>query len=257
MDRLGDALSSLLGDVSSLANKAWQWTKDHASDIAEVGNLLSKISAVLGVIALATAAFEPVGAIFGAAAGLTSLGALAASGLAKAAGDKNVSCGTLGIDAIGSLPFLGPLTSGTKVAAAGIDGATAFSRATEAAKGLGAKTAIAGSTIRIVGEGFVPKLLAAGTSKFINGATIGTGGFNLIVSRLAQIGPKVGLSGLAGLADKAIDPLSSVARGIDIDIDAVKTGGSIAYSFLTADGNSQPPSAGATFSGRLRARSGS
>jgi hypothetical protein len=191
--------------------------------------------------------------------------ALAASGLAKAAGDKNVGWGTLGIDAIGALPFLGPLAKGTEVAQAGIDGATALSRANEVADGLGAGVkatetglhAIAGSTVKIVGEGFVPKLLAAGTSKFINGATIGTAGFNKVVNGLATLGPKVGLSGLAGLASKAIDPLSSVARGIDIGIDTAKTGGSIAYSALTGGGNSQPQSAGATFSGRLRARSGS
>jgi uncharacterized protein YoxC len=265
LDRLGDALNSLMGDVSSLANKVWQWTKDHAADIAEVGNLLSKISAVLGVIALATAAFEPIGAIFGAAAGITSLGALAASGLAKAAGDKDVSWGTLGIDAIGALPFIGTIAKGTKVAQLGIDSATAFSRASEAADGLGSGVkatetglhAIAGSTIKIVGKGFVPKLLAAGESKFINGATIGSGGFNKIVNGLATFGPKLGLSGLAGLASKAVDPLSSVARGIDIGIDAAKTGGSIAYNALTGGGSTQPQSAGATFSGRLRARSGS
>lgn len=51
----------MFGDLSALAGKAWQWTKDHA---AEIGDLLNKISGVLGVIALATVAFEPVGAIW-------------------------------------------------------------------------------------------------------------------------------------------------------------------------------------------------
>jgi hypothetical protein len=268
LSSLGDALNSLLGDVSSMASKAWQWTKDHAADIADVGNVLSKISAVLGVIALATAAFEPVGAIFGAAAGLISLGALAASGLAKAAGDKDVSWGTLGIDAVGALPFLGPLAKGANVATAGIDGATALSRATDLAGSLGdgAKVVVSGSldaaktaidSAGVVGTDLSSRLLAAGATKFINGATIGSGGFNTVVTNLAKFGPKVGLSGLAGLADKAVDPLSSVAHGIDVGVNAAKTGGSLIYSALHGSSDNPPQPAGTTFSGALRARSGS
>lgn len=265
LDRLGDTLSSLMGDVSSLANKVWQWTKDHAADIAKVGDLLSKISAVLGVIALATAALEPVGAIFGAAAGLTSLGALAASGLAKAAGDKDVSWGTLGIDAVGALPFIGPLAKGAKVAQAGVDAATALGRASDLAGSLGdgAKVVVSGSldaaesTIGVAGTDMGSRLLAAGATKFINGATVGSGGFNTVVTNLAKFGPKVGLSGLAGLADKAIDPMSSIARGIDVGINAAKTGGSLIYSALSGSSDNPPQPAGTTFSGVLRARSGS
>jgi uncharacterized protein YoxC len=258
---LGNALSGLMSDVSSLAGKVWQWTKDHAADIADVGNLLSKISGVLGVIALVTAPFEPIGAIFGAAAGLTSLGAFAASGLAKAAGDKDVSWGSLGMDAIGSLPFIGPLAKGAKVAQAGVDAATALSRAGDLADSLGsgAKVVISGSldatesTIGVVGSDVGSRLLAAGATKFINGATIGSGGFNQAVGALSTFGPKIGLSGLAGLADKAIDPMSTIARGIDQGINVAKTAGSLAYSaFQGSDSSSQ--SAGSTFSGVLRGR---
>lgn len=257
-DSLGNALSGMLGDLQSLAGKVWQWTNDHAADIAKVGDIFSKVSAVLGIVALACAPIEPLGAILGAAAGITSLGALATQGLAKAAG-ANVSWTTLGLDAVGSLPFLGPLAQGTKVATAGIDAAQAASRAANIAGRLGEGVGAADGLIS--GGKLGPRLLAAGVSKFVNGATIGSGGFNRALGLLDTVGSsgagaKLGLGGLAGMAGHAIDPASAVARGIDIGIDGTKTAASIGYDALHGSGGNPPPPAGSTFNSRVAARSG-
>lgn len=64
-DRLIDGF---VDGITNLGSAAWQWVQDHADLIAQFGDLTSKISTALGVLAIVTAPFEPVGAIFAGAA---------------------------------------------------------------------------------------------------------------------------------------------------------------------------------------------
>lgn len=265
LESLGNALSGMLGAVESLAGKVWQWTKDHAQDIAKVGDILNKISAVLGVAALVCAPIEPLGAILGAAAGITSVAAFATQGLAKAAG-ANVSWTTLGLDAAGAIPFLGVAAKGAKIAQVGVDTATAVSRANEPVTGLGAAAvkggkgmslmrsglhAVDGGVVGVAGKGLKSKLLAGGVSKFVNGQVVGVGGLNKVL----KFGGKI--PGMSGLVSHAIDPMSAMGRGIDIAIGSVKSTASISYDVFHGGGGSHPAPAGSTFSSRVAARSGS
>lgn len=59
--------------VKDFASAAVKWAQDHADLIAQFGGLMNKVSTVLGVLAIITAPFEPVGAVFAAAAAGTSL----------------------------------------------------------------------------------------------------------------------------------------------------------------------------------------
>jgi len=118
--------------------KTWDWVKEHADDFAAVGDALSTISGVLTALAIITAGIPPVGAIFGAAALVTAGGALAAHGIAKAAG-ADVSWTTIGLDALGILP-------GFKAATAFVKGAKVTGEAAEAgAKALGSAWKMAGT----------------------------------------------------------------------------------------------------------------
>jgi uncharacterized protein YukE len=101
--------------VTDGISSAWAWTKAHAETIKLIGDILSTISAVFGTIAIFTAPFEPIGAIFGAAALGTGALAMGAHGLAKAAG-ADVSWTTLGMDAFGMIPGVKGAATGVKVA---------------------------------------------------------------------------------------------------------------------------------------------
>jgi hypothetical protein len=111
-DRL---VNDVADGIKNLASATWKWVQDHADVIAQFGDIMSKISTALAVLAIVTAPFEPVGAIFAGAAAGTALMALGAHGLAKAAGAK-VGWGTTGADALGALPFVGGVARGAKVA---------------------------------------------------------------------------------------------------------------------------------------------
>jgi hypothetical protein len=105
--RLGSALSDAVDFVVSLPGKAWDWVKDHADLIAQIGDILSDISTVLGVVATVCMFIPPLeaaaGVLFAVSAGF-ALGALATHGLAKAAG-ADVSWGTIALDAVGVLTW--------------------------------------------------------------------------------------------------------------------------------------------------------
>ncbi|MGH3633978.1 MAG: putative T7SS-secreted protein [Mycobacterium sp.] len=244
LDRIGDALGHLVGEAKALAGKVWQWTKDHADMIKKIGDVLSKASAVLGVIAVATAAFEPVGAIFGAAAGVTAVGALAAHGVAKAAG-ANVSWKSMGVDAIGAVPFIGSVAKGARVAEAGLEGAGALGRAGEVASGLSktgatvkfaqsgtllGDSAQATSRVTMSGNGVASRVLVAGEGKVINGQLMGTKGYNKALDLFDKSG---NLS--------RIDPLSTVGQSIDTSVSATKFAGSEAYHALSGHDDHEPP----------------
>ncbi|QES42015.1 hypothetical protein DEJ49_14370 [Streptomyces venezuelae] len=92
-----------------------KWLKDHADLIKLIGDLLSDLTAVLALLAIVTLPFPPLAAVFGTAALLTSGLALAAHGVAKAAG-ADVSWMQVGLVAVGLLPGIGMLGKATKVA---------------------------------------------------------------------------------------------------------------------------------------------
>ncbi|MGH4032457.1 putative T7SS-secreted protein [Actinomycetota bacterium Odt1-20B] len=107
-----DKLTKGVADAWDAAGK---WIKDHADLIKLIGDLLSDLTAVLGLLAIITLPFPPLAAIFGTAALITSGLALAAHGLAKAAG-ADVSWMQIGMDAVGLMPGIGMFSKGIKVA---------------------------------------------------------------------------------------------------------------------------------------------
>ncbi|MEU6274429.1 enoyl-CoA hydratase/isomerase family protein [Streptomyces populi] len=125
-----------------------QWIKDHADLIAFIGDLLSDLTAILGLLAIITIPFEPLGAIFGAAALMTSGLALLTHSIAMAAGG-DVSWMTMGTDALGLLPGIGLFSKGVKVA----EVATAAERATMFGKGMqGGKLAAGARNLFATGD---------------------------------------------------------------------------------------------------------
>lgn len=73
LERLGDALDQLGQGISDAAGKAWQWVEDHADDLKQVGDVLSTVGSVLGVVALATSWIPGVNAVTAAGAGVGSV----------------------------------------------------------------------------------------------------------------------------------------------------------------------------------------
>ncbi|MET8184034.1 enoyl-CoA hydratase/isomerase family protein [Streptomyces sp. NPDC005336] len=121
LDKADDIAPNEPGVFSKIGNAfkgAVNWVKDHADVIALVGDLLSDLTAVLGLLAIVTLPFEPLGAIFGAAALVTGALALGAHSLAKLAG-ADVSWTKIGLDAVGLLPGIGLFSKGAKVAKTG------------------------------------------------------------------------------------------------------------------------------------------
>jgi hypothetical protein len=116
-DKLGEGISN-----------AWDatgdWLKEHADLIKMIGDVLSDITAVLGMLAIVTLPFPPLAAIFGTAALIGAGLSLAAHGVAKAAG-ADVSWTQLGLDAVGLLPGIGMFGKGVKVVGAGKAAVTA------------------------------------------------------------------------------------------------------------------------------------
>ncbi|MFJ7305710.1 enoyl-CoA hydratase/isomerase family protein [Streptomyces sp. NPDC099088] len=106
-----DRLTKGVGDAWDATG---QWIKDHADTIKLIGDLLSDLTAVLGLLAIVTLPFPPLAAIFGTAALIGSGLALAAHGLAKAAG-ADVSWMQIGMDAVGLMPGIGMFSKGIKV----------------------------------------------------------------------------------------------------------------------------------------------
>lgn len=90
------------------------WLKEHADLIKAIGDVLSDVTAVLGMLAIVTLPFPPLAAIFGTAALIGSGLSLAAHGVAKAAG-ADVSWLQVGLDAVGLLPGIGLFGKGIKV----------------------------------------------------------------------------------------------------------------------------------------------
>jgi hypothetical protein len=148
LDKAGDIApdepgfwDKLTKGVSDAWDATGQWIKDHADMIKLIGDLLSDLSAVLGMLAIITLPFPPLAAIFGTAALIASGLALAAHGLAKWGG-ADVSWMQMGLDAVGLMPGIGMFSKGIKVVGAG--------KAAAMAENLGqgfAKTSIGSSRI--------------------------------------------------------------------------------------------------------------
>ncbi|WP_329276091.1 enoyl-CoA hydratase/isomerase family protein [Streptomyces sp. NBC_01451] len=106
-DKLGTGIADAWGATGD-------WLKDHADLIKAIGDVLSDITAVLGMLAIVTLPFPPLAAIFGTAALIGAGLTLAAHGIAKAAG-ADVSWMQMGLDAVGLLPGIGMFGKGVKV----------------------------------------------------------------------------------------------------------------------------------------------
>ncbi|MCX5361622.1 enoyl-CoA hydratase/isomerase family protein [Streptomyces sp. NBC_00124] len=124
LDKAADIAPNEPGFWDKLGNgiaDAWDatgdWLKEHADLIKAIGDVLSNITAVLGVLAIATLPFPPLAAIFGTAALIGAGLTLAAHGVAKAAG-ADVSWAQLGLDAVGLLPGIGMFGKGAKIVGA-------------------------------------------------------------------------------------------------------------------------------------------
>jgi hypothetical protein len=253
-DRL---ISDLADGIKNLASATWKWVQDHADVIAQFGDIMSKISTALAVLAIVTAPFEPVGAIFAGAAAGTALMALGAHGLAKAAGAK-IGWGTIGADALGALPFVGGAARGAKIAtsaerALGAASEDVLSYGASRAAGIGGgvvKTSVKTSNgvtkaySMISAEGVAGRLdtgIEAAYQGYREGQYIGTKGLNMVAEKLTKEG--------------IIDPLSVGGRALDAGIKGGKSIAGEVYHQLTGPGD-PPPSASQTFSSRVTARGG-
>lgn len=232
LDKAGDIAPNepgfwdkLVHGVEDAWNATGKWIKDHADLIKMIGDVLSDLTAVLGVLAIITLPFEPLGAIFGAAAVLTSGLALLSHAIAKAAG-ADVSWMTLGTDAIGLLPGIGAIGKGAKVASEG----AAVTRIGEFGKGFTASRIPKAFNVLATGDmansvkggiGLLGrKIVLGGTGENLGLLTHGSGK----MSRLAGLaeagyhqGQWLGTKGLALAGEKfTINPLSNLGRGIDV-----------------------------------------
>ncbi|MGW0969699.1 WXG100 family type VII secretion target [Streptomyces sp. NPDC002516] len=197
LDKAADIAPDEPGFWDKLAHgitDAWdatgQWIKDHADLIAFIGDLLSDLTAILGLLAIITIPFEPLGAIFGAAALLTSGLALLTHSIAKAAGG-DVSWMELGRDALGLLPGIGLFGKGVKVAKE----ATAIERAAMFGKGMRGSELAAG-TRNLFATGDLATKVEGGISLLGKRVVLG-GSFDKIGLISSESGTMNRLAGLA------------------------------------------------------------
>ncbi|WP_311737213.1 enoyl-CoA hydratase/isomerase family protein [Streptomyces sp. Ag109_O5-1] len=194
LDKAGDIAPDEPGFWDKLGNgieNAWDatgdWIKDHADVFKAIGDLLSLASGVLGLLAIITAPFEPIGAIFAAAAMITSGAALLTHLVAKAAG-ADVSWTEIGFDALGVLPGVKGLTGSAELA----KGANAAARAAELGEGYRGVTSVGKALVLFgpikavpmvkLGEGGSRLTLAveSGLQNIRKGQWLGTQGINMV-----------------------------------------------------------------------------
>lgn len=210
LDKAGDIAPDKPGLFHRIVHgvaAAWddtvKWVKDHADLIKFIADMLSDLSAVLGVLAIITAPFEPLGAIFAGAALATGALALVGDLVAKAAG-ADVSWLSIGISAMGVIPGIGVFAKGAKVA----EGVNAADRALELGEGFTNVTktgksllnfgdeasglfkfAVKGKTIALWGdkttemikaEGFMNRLRVVSENGFVYGQKIGVQGLKIV-----------------------------------------------------------------------------
>ncbi|MCX4989237.1 MULTISPECIES: enoyl-CoA hydratase/isomerase family protein [unclassified Streptomyces] len=171
LDKAGDIAPDEPGFWDKLTTgvaDAWdatgQWIKDHADMIKLIGDLLSDLTAVLGLLAIVTLPFPPLAAIFGTAALIGSGLALAAHGLAKAAG-ADVGWMQIGMDAVGLMPGIGMFSKGIKVAGETADVARVAAAGKAAALGKGFQATDIGSSRILMAFGKSSQGLTGGLGK--------------------------------------------------------------------------------------------
>ncbi|MFG3100126.1 enoyl-CoA hydratase/isomerase family protein [Streptomyces sp. NPDC048182] len=205
------------------------WLKEHADLIKAIGDVLSDVTAVLGMLAIATLPFPPLAAIFGTAALIGSGLALAAHGIAKGAG-ADVGWMTLGTDALGLVPGIGMFGKGVKVTG---ETAEAASRAATAKAGLlgkGFQATELGSSRVLLSFGKTSRGLTGGLGK---AGLVKIGGISEhtyevthsssgLMSRMGGLvsagyhdGQWLGTKGINLLPKGGVDPISGLGRAID------------------------------------------
>ncbi|MFI1755616.1 enoyl-CoA hydratase/isomerase family protein [Streptomyces sp. NPDC020571] len=205
------------------------WLKEHADLIKAIGDVLSDITAVLGLLAIVTLPFPPLAAIFGTAALIGSGLTLATHGVAKAAG-ADVSWGTMGLDALGLMPGIGMFSKGIKVAGETADVARAAAQAKVGLLGRGFQYTDIGKSRILMSFGKASKELSGGLGKAglvkIGGKSdfvyeVSHAGSGLasrmggLVSAGYHEGQWLGTKGINTLFKGNLDPLSGVGRAID------------------------------------------
>jgi RHS repeat-associated protein len=107
IDQARSAVSRSVGIVESAATASVNWIKKHNQIIGKIGSVLSNVS---GYLALAGAVIAPIPGldfltpVLEGAALISGIGGLAAQGLAKAAGDRNITYGDLFNAALAAIP---------------------------------------------------------------------------------------------------------------------------------------------------------
>ncbi|MFK4067612.1 enoyl-CoA hydratase/isomerase family protein [Streptomyces sp. NPDC029674] len=227
LDKAGDIAPNEPGFWDKLGKgiaDAWdatgEWFEDHADMIKEIGDVLSLISNALGVLAIITAPFEPLGAIFAVGAMATSGAALLTHLTAKTAG-ADVSWTSMTFDALGVLPGVKGLTGGAALA----KGTSAAARAAQLGSGYRGVTSV-GKAYKLfgplkatpvvkLGEGGSRLRLAAesGLQNFRGGQLAGTKTLNTLGSRLPFV-----------KSDELLAPMSNGGRALDAAIKSGLTG---------------------------------
>ena len=100
-DKLGNALSSIGDWVASLPDKVGHWIEEHKYLIKAIGDLLSDVSVVVGIVSMFLP--PPADVIGLAISGGLSLAAMGAHAVAWAAGAKGINALTLVADGAGAL----------------------------------------------------------------------------------------------------------------------------------------------------------
>lgn len=144
LERVGEALAGLVDGLKDVANQVWNFVKSHANLIAALSDVISDVSAVLGVAGLCLDALPPVGEILGVISSGLSAVALVGHVTAKAAG-ADVPWETIAADGIGVVS-LGIGGAAAKAGKAGVDALEAF------CKGAGVGAAIDGLGIPFLGK---------------------------------------------------------------------------------------------------------
>ncbi|MFJ2636630.1 putative T7SS-secreted protein [Streptomyces sp. NPDC087422] len=233
LDKAGDIAPDKPGLFSRLAHgveDAWndtvQWVNDNADIIKLIGDLLSDLSGILGMLAILTLPFEPIGAIFAGLAVATSALALATHLIAKLAG-ADVSWLSIGFDALGSLPGL---TAFTKGASTAVKGVTAAERAVQLGRAYKVGSAITkgateginwvGKADEVVSGGVKFKNIALWGKKSVEGisATGMKGRLAMVAENNIAKGQLIGTKGWNLIAKEsrlAVDPLTGLGRNID------------------------------------------
>lgn len=229
-EQIRDALDDAVED------SAWDdisgFVEDHADILKKLGDILSNITAVLGMLAILTLPFPPLSAIFGTAALITGAASLGAHALAKAGG-ANVSWATIGMDAVGLLPGIGLFGKGAKVVGA----AKAGSTATKLGKGFTKTKLPDGSTkllafgkessnitggfgkaglLKIGGKsddlwqvshssGLMSRMGGVATAGYLEGQMVGSKGLNLIGANINPTGAGIALDAALKIGPKALD----------------------------------------------------